>query len=253
MTPLPSSVTIAGRFAGPRTSGNGGYTSGRLAAYAGRSDQPVTVTLRTPPPLDTRLDVTVDADSGTVRLVTGGTLVADAAPGAFTAEAVEPMPLADALAAEAAYPGLIDHPFAACFVCGTDRDEGDGLRLRPGRYAEGRTACVWTPDPTLSDENGQIADEFVWSALDCPGGWTSDLDARPLVLGRMTAACAGVVSAGSSYVVVARLLGEDGRKTFTSSALYDVSNGATGHGATLLGRAEHVWIAIDPARFNATS
>ena len=46
--------------------------------------------------------------------------------------------------------GLHDHPFTGCFVCGTARAEGDGLRLRPGLFAAGLTACVWTPHPASS-------------------------------------------------------------------------------------------------------
>lgn len=247
-SPAADTVSIARRFAGPPSSGNGGYTSGLLAAYAGSEGGPVTVTLRKPPPLDSPLDVLPNADAGTARLMAGDDVVADAYPGAFAADPVDPVSLPDARSAEAAYRGVSDHPFAGCFVCGTDRAEGDGLRLRPGRYADGRTACVWTPHSSLADESGRVAREFVWSALDCPGGWTSDLDTRPLVLGRMTATCDGVVTAGSSYVVVALLLGDEGRKTFTASALYDVSGDGE---ARLLGRAEHVWIAIDPALFSA--
>ncbi len=51
--------------------------------------------------------------------------------------------------AESSYAGLSDHPFATCFVCGTARAAGDGLRLLPGRYRPGRSACVWTPDASL--------------------------------------------------------------------------------------------------------
>ena len=243
MTASPHTVTIARRYAGPPSSGNGGYTSGLLAAFVSPPPgHPTTVTLRRPPPLETPLEVSASDDGGAT-LTAGADVIAEAAPGAFTADPVPAVPVADALAAESAYRGLTSHPFEGCFVCGTARAEGDGLRLRPGLFAPGRTACVWTPDVSLADEAGRVAPQFLWSALDCPGGWTSDLDARPLVLGRMTATTDRQVEVGSAYVIVAQLLGEDGRKTFTASTAYDTAG-------QVVGRAEQVWIAIDPARFN---
>ena len=47
-------ITIAKRFCGPPTSGNGGYSSGRVAALVGN---PAEITLRAPPPLDAALRV----------------------------------------------------------------------------------------------------------------------------------------------------------------------------------------------------
>ena len=44
------------------------------------------------------------------------------------------------------------------------------------------------------------------------------------------------------YVVVGALLVSEGRKTFTCTALYDTDGDR-------LARAEHTWIAVDPARF----
>jgi hypothetical protein len=243
MTDSTTQVSIARRFAGPPTSGNGGYTAGLLAAYAGPADQPVTVTLRTPPPLETPLHVTSgDGDDG-VRLLADETLVAEARPGTFAGDPVPVVSVDEARTAESAYRGLTDHPFPGCFVCGTAREEGVGLGLRPGLFAPGRTACVWTPHPSLAGPDGRVAPVFIWSALDCPGGWTSDLDARPLVLGRMTASTVDHVSVGTAYVVVGQLLEEDGRKTFTATTAYDDRG-------QVVGRAEHVWIAIDPARFS---
>jgi hypothetical protein len=149
----------------------------------------------------------------------------------------------DATAARASYRGLTRHPFPGCFACGTEREPGDGLRLAPGLVGEGRTACVWVPDPSLASgpDAGLAGVEFVWSALDCPGGWTSDIENRPMVLGRMTAEVIAAPAIGAPVVVVGDLLGQDGRKTYTSSAMYD--------GDRLLARAEHTWIAVDPALF----
>ncbi|MBA3233958.1 MAG: hypothetical protein H0T17_08435 [Propionibacteriales bacterium] len=203
----------------------------------------MTVTLRRPPPLETSLRV--QRRGFEVDLLQGDQLVASARPGSWTAPAPAPIPLEQAWAAEPAYLGLHAHPFPTCFVCGTGREPGDGLCLSPGLVGPGKTACTWTPDTSLALDGWHPAPEFVWSALDCPGGWTSDLQARPLVLGRMTASCQALPVLDQPHLVVGQLLGEDGRKTFTATALYDDER--------LLARAEHVWIAVDPATFQQLS
>src|SRR5262245_42563543 len=147
-------VTIPARFAGPPSSGNGGYTAGllaeQLALPPGRA---ATVSLRRPPPLDTSMTVTRAGETATL---VQAELVADAMPGEFTNDPVDPVAMAKASDAETSYRGLVSHPFPTCFVCGPAREEGDGLRLSPGLYAPGRTACVWTPSPSLAS-GGEIS------------------------------------------------------------------------------------------------
>ncbi len=243
---MSRTITVSSRFAGPPRSANGGYLAGRLAAYVDGTT-PVTVTLRTPPPLET--DLTVEQTAHGTRLVHGSTLIAEAQPGELTDAAVSStgsVDLPTARAAEASYAGLRRHPFPGCFVCGPGRETGDGLRLAPGPVSSERTACVWVPDETLADPDrpGVTSLEFAWAALDCPGAWTSDLERRPLVLGRMTALSEQPPRVGRPHVVVGRLIDEAGRKTHTGTTLYDEE----GH---VLARAEHTWIAIDPADFGA--
>lgn len=232
MSDETATITIARRFRGPARSGNGGWTAGRLAtAYAravGR-DGAVEVTLRSPPPLDRELTVHRDGDG--LALLDGEVLVARAGRG-DTPEPVDPVDLTTAKAAEQTYAGLRDHPFPECFVCGPDRFPGDGLRLLPGRTGDGTTACTWTPPDTLDPA-------YAWSALDCPGGWTSDITGRPMVLGRITAQVEAIPEAGRSYVVVGRHLDTTGRKTRTACSMYDPDG-------RVVGRAEHLWIAVDP-------
>jgi hypothetical protein len=231
---------IAQRFAGPPDSANGGYTAGRLAGRA--VSQPMTVTLRKPPPLERALNVARDETGW--RLMDDETLVAEANPGHFDHDPVAPVGRARAESVHAAYPGLFDHSFNGCFVCGPERADGDGLRLTPGPISSGRTACVWTPHQSLADKQASrfAAIEFVWAALDCPGGWTSDLIARPLVLGRITGAVHRLPEIGQPVVIVGELYDTEGRKTRTGTAAYDENN-------RLVGRAEQVWIEIDPAAF----
>lgn len=243
--PVVTVVTVARRFRGPERSGNGGYTSGVLAAQVSRGAVAaiVTVTLRRPPPLDTAMEVRQGGD-GAAELWHDQALVATAGPGELAGEPVPPVGFEVATTARSAYRGLLDHPFPGCFVCGPGREPRDGLHLAPGLVTEGRTACVWMPDPSLrAGDHGMVGAEFVWAALDCPGGWTSALDTRPLVLGRMTAQCLALPRVGEPLVVVGQRLGADGRRTFTATSLYD--------GERLVGRAEHTWFEVDPDRFSA--
>ncbi len=219
-------MRIAARFQGPDGSANGGVTSGRLAAYVGADA--VEVTLRRPPPLDT--DLRVDAAGGTARLFDGAELVAEAAPTSLGLEPVLPVTVERAAAAAADYAGLSEHPFPRCYVCGPER--ADGLRLAPGPVAPGRVACVWTP---ATDDPVEV-----WAALDCPGGWSSDLRGRPMVLGRMALRRLGAPAPGEPHVVVGWTMSTEGRKTFTGSALLDAAG-------TTLALARATWIALPTA------
>jgi hypothetical protein len=235
-------IVIGRRFCGPPASANGGYVSGRFASAIAPMDEPITVSLRQPPPLETPLIVVRRSDD--YALMVGDALVADARPGDFRRDPVPPASLADAAAAHASYSGLDEHSFDGCFVCGPGRAPGDGLRLCPGLVGDGLTACVWTPDASLEDPEsaGRAAVEFVWAALDCPGGWTSDLVSRPLVLGRMTATVERLPVIGSPVVIVGKLLETRGRKTLAAVTGYD-------RDGRIIGRAEQTWIEVDPAAF----
>ena len=196
------------------------------------------MTLRRPPPLDTELRVTVEDERGlSARLWHGEALIAEALAGAIVVPPAPAVPYEAAVEAARGYLGVDDHPFPRCFVCGTDREPGDGLRLMPGPVADGTVAAPWTP----SEEPGP---ELVWAALDCPGAWSfaEPGHGRPSVLGTMTAQVTGVPAAGEPCVVMGMARTREGRKTHAATALY----GADGR---LLGRAEQIWIEVDPARF----
>ncbi len=234
-------LLIPARFRGPARSGNGGWTAGALAGLLdgdplGRTVQ---VTLRQPPPLDTPLPVAEG-----VATDAGGAVVATAEVVDRALEPVDAVDPASAEAAAASYAGWRAHPFPTCFACGTAREEGDGLRIFPGRVADDaagrvRVAAPWTPHASLAGD--WLA--ATWAALDCAGGWTSDLEERPVVLGRITARVDALPVAGEPHVVVGGARGSEGRKTFTAATLYDAEG-------RRVGTAEHVWFAIDPAAFN---
>jgi hypothetical protein len=243
---MTTELRIDRQFRGPSGSGNGGWTGGKLAEHLrsrAEHDGPVQVTLRRPPPLDIAL--TVESDTTAARLLgPDGGVVADASVAETSAlgDPVEPVDADTARAAESDYAGLRHHPYPQCFTCGPDRDDGDGLRMFPGLIAPGRTACTWTPHPAMAAGDGRLDPEYVWAALDCPGGWTEDLEGRPIVLGRMTAQVFGRPVAREIHVAVGRLLDVDGRKTRTATTVYD-TNGR------MVGQAAQVWVAVDPAAF----
>ena len=230
---------VVPRFCGPPRSGNGGYVSGRLAAFV--DADVVEVTLRSPPPLNVPL-VVVDEASG-VLLYAGETLVAQAHASVLDGEPPAAVDFATAVGAANRYAGRHDHPFPTCFVCGLDREPGDAMRLEPGAIGDGLVAAAWRPHKSLdggSTSDGELAQEYAWSALDCPGGWAAGVAGRPMVLGRMTARVTSTPRPRQNYVVVGQLRGTDGRKAFTSSALYSEDG-------ELLAAATATWLQIDPA------
>ncbi|MEV6282208.1 hypothetical protein [Kribbella sp. NPDC051770] len=237
-------LRIRRRFRGPERSANGGYTAGLVGTRLGATGDAVPqVTLRMPPPLRTDLELTT-SDGNAVLRAPGETVVALAEPVSTDVlgdAVIDPVQYDEARAAESAYRGLRNHPFPGCYACGPENDHG--LHLRPGLLGDGRTACTWTPAPALAESGDLVDPVHLWAALDCPGGWSIDLDGRPSVLGRMTACIDARPQLGEPCVIMGRKLGEDGRKTFTATTLYD-SDGR------IVARAKHTWILVDPALFN---
>ena len=241
-------LTIARRFNGPPESGNGGYVAGVLAqryleTFGATPGAKVEVTLRKPPPLEKPLEVRQPEETESLRLLYGSTVVAEAELVEASAEPIEPISYEEAVTAAKGYLGIGDHPFLTCFVCGPSHPSG--LHIYPGAVTGRRkvVAAPWTP------AEDTIGPEFVWAALDCPGGWSpGDLAERPMVLGRFgveTFLDDDLLQAGEQYVLLGRHVRTEGRKTFTESTLYGPSGEAVAH-------AEAVWIAVDPTTVRPT-
>ncbi|MGH8890302.1 MAG: PaaI family thioesterase [Acidothermaceae bacterium] len=241
-------IVIDPRYCGPPRSGNGGYVSGKFAAFVDSRDGlasdgvapegAVEVTLRSPPPLGVRLSVAM-AD-GELQLRSPQTLVAQARTSAITAAPPSAVAFDEALAAAERYAGRRNHPFPTCFVCGLDRAADDGMRLQPGAVSDSTVAAAWQPHESLVIGDSTLGPEFAWAALDCPGGWAAGLEGRPMVLGRMTARVLAAPETGRRYAIVGELRGLDGRKAFTATALY-------ADDGELLAHAEATWLTVDPS------
>jgi len=239
-----TSVTIDKRYCGPPNSGNGGYVCGRLARHiAGGAE----VTLRAPPPLDKPLDV-VAADGGSWELRDGATILAAGRGAGVELVRLETASFAEASAAELLTPVKPhEHPLPMCFVCGPARAQGDGLRIFAGPLARQISvfAATWIPDPTLAAEDGLVAPEFLWSALDCPTGYVSNYNPEsgnsertPILLGRMSARIETRPRPEERCVITAWATARDGRKRVAEAAAF-------GEAGRLLAVARATWIAVE--------
>ena len=235
---MTDSVVIERRFRGPPESANGGYACGLLAA---RLDGGVAaeVTLRAPPPLDRELGTEREGDEA--RLLDGERLIAEArAVDAPALELPDPVALDDARLARERSPMWEEHPYPECFVCGTQRNRGDGLCVTCGPVADRElVAAPFETDETMTDREGRIRDDLVWAVLDCPGGIAGMLlpDVGQSVLGRLTAAIHSPLEAGRDYVAVGWPISRDGRKLRSGTAIFDSDGEA-------LATSEAVWIEL---------
>ncbi|MET0614453.1 MAG: hypothetical protein ABW142_03345 [Thermoleophilaceae bacterium] len=220
---MTDALTIPAWFNGPPTSANGGYTCGRVAELVG--SEIVEVSLRSPPPLDTPIEVRRDGDGVTVH--DGDTLVAEGAPSELLLDVPEAIPAAEVAAAQQAgrERWSAGHPFPTCVVCGPGREDGLGIfpAALPGR--DGIFGATWTPDESLGDGDGLVRPELVWAALDCPtsapvGNWNSG---PAIVLASLTARLGCPVQIGEPHTILSWKLGQDGRKRWGAAALYDSS------------------------------
>lgn len=242
------SIRIDRRFCGPPNSGNGGYVCGLIAAHI---DGDAEITLRAPPPLGQWLGIAAGAD-GAVQLRQGETILAAGRPVRLDIADIPSASFSEAEDAVRRTPyDENSHNLPTCFVCGPARAHGDGLRIFAGPLAErtdhrpGTFAASWIPHANLAGDDGRVAAEFVWAALDCPSGYAG-LGARHLgmsgsetiLLGRMSARVDARPKPGDQCAIVAWPVARDGRKLFAGSAVLG-SDGAT------LAVAQATWLMVD--------
>ena len=232
---MTETVSIPQRFRGPPSSGHGGYSCAMAARFV---DGAAEVTLRRPPPLERELEVR--REGGSVTLVDRDEVVAQARPAELELNVPDPPSIAEAEGAAARSPLLESHPFGTCFVCGTDREPGDGLRLFAGPL-RGREmfAVPWTPAADLANGDGAVRSEFVWSVLDCPSGNVVALmdAANPCVLARFAVRQDAVVQAESPHVAIGWPIAQERRKLTTGAAIFTADG-------ELCARARALWVEL---------
>lgn len=237
--PPIDTIVIGKKFCGPPKSGNGGYVCGLLAGYI---DGVAEVSLRQPPPLNSQLAVVKEQDQ--IKLYQGELLIAEAKPSTLVMEVpAAPGPSTAALASRS-YAGFKNHYFPTCFVCGTKRNEGDGLRIFAGPTPNGQlVASPWTPHDSLFDKNGELPSAFFWAALDCPGAYAvHETKDSMKVLGRLTAKIEKPIMKGEQLIVTGWDLGSEGRKFYSGTAIYEEDG-------TPKAYAQAIWIEISKKAF----
>lgn len=230
-------VVIDRRFCGPKTSGNGGYAAG---VFAQGIDGPATVTLKAPPPLDAPIELRM-GEGGDVEAFSGGTLIAVATPGSVK---VDPPPIPDDAGIAQAHDDFLKSEdgfqiIPYCFVCGKMRAPGDGLRIFSGPAPDSPVnADFWTPAEDLAGDDGLVAPEYLWAALDCPGAYALRAGRRMTLLGRFSVDLRRRPKPGERLIAAAWRAGEEGRKHYSDSVLLDENR-------EIVAAANAVWIELN--------
>ena len=226
----PHSIVIESQFRGPKNSSNGGYACGRIAEFIAG---PARVRLHIPPPLDVRFEVH-DTNDG-VRVMYDDVTVAEAWATEVDLEVPGPPSWDEAESASKGFAGFKSHRYRTCFVCGVDREPGDGMRVFAGPVA-GRdlVACTWTPNALLSADGRRVRPFFVWSVLDCPGGFSfPHPENGTILLGELAVQLREPVTVGEPHVVIGWELDREGRKHHTGTALFSESGACRGVGRAI--------------------
>jgi hypothetical protein len=230
------SLTVDARFCGPPGCANGGYFAGLLARC---SSQLVRVRIERPIPLQVPLEVSSDA-AGALQLLHQGAVLARAEPAAFELEVPQPPDYLHALDASLHFVGFAQHAYPGCFVCGTDRARGDGLRIFAGALSgHGQVAATWVPDVSLSGGDGKVRPEFMSAALDCPGYFAARSDGVPMLLGEYSVHVDRCVHVDEPCIVIGWRIAVSGRKHEVGTALFD-------YDGDLCARARALWIELKP-------
>ena len=209
------SISIPGRFNGPLTSGHGGYCSGVIADFV---EGPAEVTLRSPVPLDTPLEIIRDDRS--VRVLDGETLIAEASPGS---ELDLEVPARVSPGLRGAPPSATsDRPTGSSASASSAGEAGRArLGCLPGRSMAVPSSPPRGPRPTGPLTPMGRCSRSSSGGVDCPTYFAVYTDGElPMsFLGRMATRIDAPVTAGEQHVVIAWPIGVDGRKRHAGAAV----------------------------------
>jgi hypothetical protein len=230
-------LTIEARYCGPPGCAHGGYLAGTLANH---SDRQLRVRLLQPTPLQRALQLQSGED-GSVELRDGERVLVHGVPEKQALQLAVPKPpdRMQAIAASRRFLGFQHHAFPDCFVCGTARARGDGLRIFAGSVDDSITqvAAPWTPDASIAESDGKVRPEFIAAALDCPGYFAARSDGVPMLLGEFTVHIDRRVHVDETCILVGWRLSAQGRKYRVATALFDEDG-------ELCARAVGLWIEL---------
>lgn len=231
-----TTFTIPAAYQGITGIAHGGYVAGLLARHQPGMGK---VRLRLPPPLDTPLAVSpvnsvvglVDPKGRTVMELEASSPAEVQLPGVTIEEARERPP----------HPRFADHPYPDCFMCGSARDDGLGLRISAPDDT-GLGMGVWTPSGALLGDADEVGSEFLWAAIDCLTVWSfadrwEEPDWWPAVTGQIAVEHLHPVKRDEPHVVAGRLVEREGRRVLVEGAI-------TTAGGELCARGRAVWVVI---------
>jgi hypothetical protein len=166
-SPAKRSVVIDGHICGLPGVGFGGYVAGLLATELGG---PTKVDFIRPAPLGIELSIEHNLASGAT-LLHDANVLAVGRSHQTTEDHPAPPPWGEAVLASEAYVAMTDNDYPNCFGCGPALPDGKDMRVFTGPI-KGRdlVAGAWSPSGSFAAANGVLLPQYVWSALDCPGG-----------------------------------------------------------------------------------
>ncbi|MEZ5378438.1 MAG: hypothetical protein R2733_18185 [Acidimicrobiales bacterium] len=220
--------------------GQGGWTSARFEASVGRA---LTVSLRSPAPLETELSVVeVGHDHWQVGLDEAGEwrVVSEGRPAPRQFATTEPVSIEGAADARSRYRSA-DHPAPLCFSCGT-HPESMCVHSGPLLDGTGRYATDWTPPSWVGDADGVVDAPTIWAVLDCSSGFYvgQDPDRSGAVTVQYEVEILDDVRVEASYAVVSwnglHPDDWDGRKRGAGSCIFDADG-------TLVAHSTSFWVA----------
>lgn len=237
-----TSIRIGRGFQGPTGSGQGGWTAQRFAAHL---DQPVSIALRAPVPLETDLVIVRDDDHDRWLLVDPSDdeprtiMIAHHWHPGFPD--TDPVAIEEAAAARRRFARHGDHPVPFCFSCGI---EPDSMRVHAAALADGRYATDWTVPDWAVDGRGAVDAGVVWAAIDCAAAWyvCTSRGERTAYTAQYAVELIHPLEPGATYAVVG-WSGDaepewDGRKRHAASAAFAADG-------TCVARSVSLWIAVD--------